>query len=83
MVIPDTRFKNEIKMIKKIGGEVWGVKRGDDPEWMVNYIKYGTEPTEIHPSEWEWVKSDMSRIIKNDGTLADLESTVKRIINSK
>jgi len=32
-VIPDTRFPNEIDLIKKIGGEIWCVKRGPDPKW--------------------------------------------------
>jgi len=32
-VIPDVRFENEANMIKSIGGEIWRVKRGDDPEW--------------------------------------------------
>ena len=32
-VIPDVRFENEANMIKSIGGELWRVKRGDDPEW--------------------------------------------------
>jgi len=32
-VIPDVRFENEAEMIKSIGGKLWRVKRGDDPEW--------------------------------------------------
>lgn len=33
IVIPDTRFPNEVAAIKKMGGEVWRVKRGEDPTW--------------------------------------------------
>lgn len=33
IVISDTRFPNEVKAIKKMGGQVWIVKRGADPEW--------------------------------------------------
>ena len=32
-VIPDVRFENEAEMIRSIGGQLWHVKRGDDPEW--------------------------------------------------
>jgi hypothetical protein len=32
-VIPDVRFENEAEMIRSIGGKLWRVKRGDDPEW--------------------------------------------------
>lgn len=33
IVIPDTRFPNEVDAIKKMGGQVWRVKRGPDPDW--------------------------------------------------
>ena len=32
-VIPDVRFENEANMIRSIGGKLWRVKHGDDPEW--------------------------------------------------
>lgn len=32
-VIPDVRFENEAEMIRSIGGKLWRVKRGSDPEW--------------------------------------------------
>ena len=32
-VIPDVRFENEANMIRSIGGKLWRVKRGTDPEW--------------------------------------------------
>lgn len=32
-VISDVRFPNEIKMIKRLRGKVYRIKRGDDPEW--------------------------------------------------
>ena len=56
IVIPDTRFPNEIKMIRKLGGEVWGVRRGEDPDWMIKLIQYCEQPNDIHPSEWSWVR---------------------------
>jgi len=79
-VIPDTRFPNEINMIRKLGGEVWGVRRGEDPDWMINLIQHGEEPHDIHPSEWSWVTSNIDHIINNDGTIEDLEQKVKSLL---
>lgn len=80
IVIPDTRFPNEINMIRKLGGEVWAVKRGEYPDWMVSLIKYGEEPSNIHPSEWSWVNANMNHVISNDGTIHDLEQTIKSLL---
>ena len=33
-VIPDVRFRNEQNAIRDLGGEIWQVKRGADPEWF-------------------------------------------------
>jgi hypothetical protein len=80
-IIPDTRFPNEVDMIQRIGGQVWRVKRGADPDWLTNYINSGTEPDDIHASEYMWSTSKFDKIITNNGTLTDLRNTVKAITN--
>lgn len=75
-VIPDVRFENEVEMIRDIGGKVWVVQRGSDPEWLINYETTGQQPTDIHPSEWRWIKSKKDSTILNDGTLQDLKDQV-------
>ena len=80
IVIPDTRFPNEINMIRKLGGEVWGVRRGEDPDWMIKLIQYGEQPNDIHPSEWSWVRENLDQLINNDGTIAELEEKVKSLL---
>jgi hypothetical protein len=79
-VIPDTRFPNEVDMIRRQGGKVWGVRRGEDPGWMVNLLLHGTEPNDVHPSEWSWVRSNLDQLIDNNGTLHDLEEKVKTLL---
>jgi len=79
-VIPDTRFPNEINLIRKLGGEVWAVQRGDYPDWMVNLLKHGEEPHDIHPSEWSWVNANMNHLIRNDGTIEDLQTAVTNLL---
>ena len=75
-VVPDVRFENEIAMLRDIGGEVWEVQRGRTPEWLIKYEITGVEPTEIHPSEWRWIKSRKDVIIENNSTLAELNRQV-------
>ena len=82
IVIPDTRFPNEINMIRKLGGEVWGVKRGEDPDWLINLITKGEEPNDIHPSEWSWVTENIDHVIGNNGTIAELKDKVSILLNN-
>ena len=76
-VIPDTRFPNEIDLIKRINGEIWFVKRGPDPKWFVQYQLGGSPPNHIHSSEWEWARSKFSKTLENNGTLEDLKNLVQ------
>ena len=74
-VVPDVRFANEVDMIRDIGGQVWEVKRGADPQWLIEYESTGVEPT-VHASEWKWIKSKKDLVIENDGTVDDLKNQV-------
>jgi len=75
-VLPDVRFENEIKMLRSIGGEVWSVSRNNDPKWLIDYETTGIEPTNVHPSEWHWVKPAKDWSIENNGTIDDLKDQV-------
>ena len=81
-VIPDVRFPNEAKMLYEIKGQVWRVKRGDDPQWFVDYRDYGTEPKEVHPSEWAWAQTKFTQIIENNKTVNDLTDQVQDLLVS-
>ena len=74
-VIPDVRFANEVDMIRDIGGQVWEVKRGVDPQWLIEYESTGVEPT-VHASEWKWIKSKKDLVVQNDSTIDDLRDQV-------
>lgn len=76
IVIPDTRFPNEIDMIQRMDGQVWCVKRGTDPEWFQLYQSHNIIPRDIHPSEWEWAKSNFTKTIYNNSDLATLTQRV-------
>jgi len=81
-VLPDTRFPNEIAMVRNAGGQIWRVKRGSDPAWLSRYIRRGKPPVDIHPSEWKWADAEFDHIITNDGTIDDLHRKVAGIIDA-
>jgi hypothetical protein len=79
-VIPDVRFTNEIKMIKDLGGQLWRIKRGDDPDWFEIYRKTGIEPLDVHPSEWRWALTEFDQVIENNESLDILTRKIKNLI---
>ena len=81
-VIPDVRFPNEAKMIYGINGQVWRVKRGQDPDWFSEYQTLGVEPKEVHPSEWAWANTKFTYIIENNKTITDLRNQVQDLLVS-
>ena len=84
-VVPDVRFRNEQNVIRDLGGEVWQVKRGADPEWFGSAILDNQSDNklmadyDIHPSEWKWIDANnkFDSILYNDGTIEDLKSQVE------
>ena len=81
-VIADTRFENEIKTIREMGGKIVLVKRGPDPEWFTNYVEGNIIPENIHSSEYAWAKSEYDHLIENNGTKEDLYKRVDQLIVS-
>ena len=75
-VIPDTRFPNEVDMVKSVGGQVWCIKRGKNPKWFDDYKHLSIEPKNIHASEWAWANADFDHVIQNDTTLDKLHLKV-------
>lgn len=89
-VITDVRFKNEIALIKSLGGYVIKVNRKPLPEWFTNYKTYASMHTpdiymnffypEIHKSEWDWIDCKFDYEIDNNGTLEDLGNNVMTLL---
>ena len=80
-VIPDTRFPNEIDMITRLKGQVWHIERGARPSWFDQYQLGGSPPSNLHASEWAWVRSKFNRTIQNNGTLEQLKTSVNAVFN--
>ncbi|MDC0863194.1 hypothetical protein OAP74_01815 [bacterium] len=85
-VVPDVRFRNEQNMIRDLGGKVWQVKRGKDPEWFQRAILDNANPDtsnlmsgfDVHESEYKWidVNTKFDCILYNNSSLNDLQSLV-------
>jgi len=83
-VIADVRFENEVQMIRDLGGQIWNVRRGEEPEWNQTALN---EPhlmsdryPHIHISEWSGVKLSYDHILSNDSTLENLFAEVERLL---
>ncbi len=79
-VVPDVRFPNEIKMIKSIGGHIWRIQRGNDPDWVHDYVEGNVEPIGIHPSEYSWLNEPYDAVIKNNDTISSLQEDVDSLL---
>jgi hypothetical protein len=94
IVISDCRFPNEIKSIKEAGGIVIRVKRGAEPEWYNDAADVNAgdrcmnwalatkrmEIRKIHASETAWVGTKFDAVLTNDGTIDELMSKVKDLV---
>jgi hypothetical protein len=95
IVISDCRFPNEIKSIKNAGGKVVWVQRGALPEWYNDAINFNRgernnitwatgrtrlERAGIHVSETAWVGTKFDIIIDNNGSIEDLYTNIKNLV---
>ena len=91
LVVTDVRFLNEISAIHNLGGSLFRVKRGDEPEWWITGMRAsaGDEDAiytmkhryKIHRSEWDWISSPNYDTIINDGSIEDLREHVLSIFD--
>lgn len=90
IVVSDARFKNELDLVKELGGVVIHVIRDELPEWYETAVaaNKGSVPAKhtmetryhsVHASEWKWVGYDFDYEIQNDTTLEDLNIKVNNI----
>lgn len=95
VVISDTRFPNEIKAIREMGGQIWMVHRGSMPEWYVKLIDLKKDPNFtselvewfmrenyplVHASEYSWAGTTFDAVIPNDRSIHNLEHIVDVIL---
>lgn len=94
VVISDCRFPNEISSIRKAGGKILWVKRGELPSWYndardvaagekcSNYAAAAARIKElgIHASETSWVGEKFDHVLDNNGTIDELYQQVAKLL---
>jgi len=93
VVISDSRFKNELQMLRAHGATLVAVQRGKQPDWWKTAVAGNTGDEEaymkmsvqsaVHPSEWDWAGFDFDVTIKNDGSLSNLYNRADDIIKNQ
>lgn len=88
-VISDARFINELDLIKRMGGKIIWVQRGELPDWfetastsatnVVSRRIMETTYKDVHESEWNWAGYPVDYTINNNGSLEDLQNQVDNI----
>ena len=92
VVISDCRFRNEVDLIKKVGGTIILVQRAEKPEWFEIALRanqgdavakhiMNRDFKDVHSSEWDWIGSEIDFTINNDGTLEELYASIDNIID--
>lgn len=87
IVISDCRFPNEIAAIKRAGGTVVRVRRGDEPTWYGIAQAANSHPQPnasskilqelgIHASETAWIGTQFDAVIDNNASLDQLYSQI-------
>jgi hypothetical protein len=89
IVISDCRFPNEIASIKRAGGQIAWVQRGQLPDWYgVAFLANSGDAAsqeklkslKIHASETAWVGTDFDHIIDNGGSISQLYDQLKNLV---
>ena len=90
VVISDCRFPNEIASIRKVGGKIIWVQRGNLPDWYQialdanaghNYAVQELKMRKIHASETAWVGTDFDAILDNNHTIDNLYKQAALIVS--
>lgn len=87
VIISDTRFINELDLIKRLGGVVINVERGEKPEWYETATQansghvpsqhmMNTRYKDVHLSEWNWIGYDFDHVLTNNDKLVNLQTGV-------
>jgi hypothetical protein len=85
IVFGDVRHADEFELINQLGGKVYRVKRGPNPEWffMAESANKGNKIAMaymknlgIHKSEYEWIGQNIADTIPNDSTLRLLHNLI-------
>jgi hypothetical protein len=88
-VISDVRFPNEIRSIKRAGGKIIWVQRGELPWWHDIAVKANAGNLDaqqvlrshnIHASETAWVGTEFDHVIDNNRSVEFMYADLKNLV---
>jgi hypothetical protein len=90
VVISDCRFPNEVESIKRAGGKVVRVVRGQEPVWFrvaqeacfgdKKAISLMSDEFKVHASEWAWLGTQFDTVVDNNSSIEELYSQAKSLL---
>lgn len=90
IVISDCRFQNELALLQAHGTLMCITRGNEKPEWWNTALRANTGDEAaiiemdkvwgVHESEWAWAGHPFRYMIANDGTLDDLDQTVRCLV---
>jgi hypothetical protein len=90
VVISDCRFPNEVESIKRAGGKVVRVIRGQEPVWFrvaqeacvgdKKAIALMSDEFKVHASEWAWLGTQFDTVVDNNSSIEELYSQAKSLL---
>ena len=92
VVISDCRFRNELDLIRRVGGTTILVQRDEKPVWydialaanngdaVAKHIM-SRDFSDVHQSEYDWIGCDIDFTVNNNGTLEELYANVDIVID--
>ena len=91
IVISDCRFPNEIAAIRRQGGKIYWVQRGQLPDWYWTAVDANKGDIKaintlkelgIHSSETAWIGTKFDGIIDNNGLISQLYMNLEQLVKT-
>jgi hypothetical protein len=87
-VISDSRFPNELDLVRRHGGLSVLVQRGPWPEWYQTAVEAARGDLvcqeimhkTVHISEWAWAGYDFDLVVDNNGSLQQLYQQLDNLV---
>lgn len=91
IVISDSRFINELEMLRRSGALMVVVERGAKPNWWETAKKVHTDSeamlymlnTGIHQSEWDWAGYSFDQTVSNNESLSALHYKAQDLVRNQ
>ena len=93
VILTDGRFPNELSLIRRFGGKIIRIKRGEEPIWFETALvangfgnpddakwaeRQMNDVFSVHKSEWAWIGQSLDHVIINNADINALQKETER-----